>query len=116
LAVYDTNANVTRAADDGTTSHVHQEFRSILSATGYPGDWLSRVSFYVDSHENVERNYEGSYFLPAAIAIPGVGRGNRSRNAKLVPEPLFGVGDKSSEPQYEDCVSRRVPGWERTLK
>jgi hypothetical protein len=58
---YDTNANVTRAAADGTTINVEQEFQSILSAAGYRTDWLSRVSFYVDSHENVERNYEGSY-------------------------------------------------------
>ncbi|OLE23160.1 MAG: hypothetical protein AUG44_22860 [Actinobacteria bacterium 13_1_20CM_3_71_11] len=59
---YDTNANVTRAAADGTTTNVEQEFQSILSAAGYPTDWLSRVSFYIDSHENVERDYEGSYF------------------------------------------------------
>jgi hypothetical protein len=59
---YDTNANVTQAAADGTTTDVQQEFQSILSASGYPRDWLSRVSFYIDSHENVERNYEGSYF------------------------------------------------------
>ncbi len=59
---YATDANINRAAADGTTTNVQQEFQSILSATGYPNDWLTRVSFYVDSHENVERNYQGSYF------------------------------------------------------
>jgi hypothetical protein len=59
---YDTDLDVTRLADDGTTEAVQQELRSILEASGYPAEWLADVAFYVDSHENVERNYEGSYF------------------------------------------------------
>jgi hypothetical protein len=59
---YDTDLNVTRAADDGTTANVQERLLSILSADGYPADWLSQTSFVVDSHENVERNFEGSYF------------------------------------------------------
>jgi hypothetical protein len=59
---YDTDINLTRTAAEGTTANVQQEFLSILFAAGYPADWLSRTSFFADSHENVERNYEGSYF------------------------------------------------------
>jgi hypothetical protein len=60
---YDTGLNLTRAAADGTTANVQRQFLSILSSAGYPADWLARISFVVDSHENVERNFEGSYFL-----------------------------------------------------
>jgi hypothetical protein len=41
---------------------VQQEFLSILGAGGYPAAWLPDVAFDIDSHENVERNYDGSYF------------------------------------------------------
>jgi hypothetical protein len=58
----DTDANVTRCADTGVTAKFEQQFRSILAGIGYPADWLAGTSFCVDSHENVERNYEGSYF------------------------------------------------------
>jgi hypothetical protein len=58
---YDTDLNLTRAAN-GTTANVQREFLSILSSAGYPADWLVCTSFFVDSHENVERNFEGSYF------------------------------------------------------
>lgn len=59
---FDTDANVARCAANGMTARLEQEFRTILARSGYPGDWLAGTSFYVDSHENVERNYEGSYF------------------------------------------------------
>jgi hypothetical protein len=59
---FDTDANVKRCAETGVTARVEEEFRSILAGNGYPTDWLAGSSFYVDSHENVERNYEGSYF------------------------------------------------------
>ncbi len=59
---YDTDLNVGRLDENGTTAALRREFLSILSADGYPREWLHDVGFSVDSHENVERNYEGSYF------------------------------------------------------
>jgi hypothetical protein len=59
---YDTDRSVADLDHDGTTARVQQEFLSILDAGGYPAAWLPDVAFYVDSHENVERNYDGSYF------------------------------------------------------
>jgi hypothetical protein len=59
---YDTDANLAGFADSGTTASVEQQFRSILADSGYPADWLAAVSFAVDSHENVQRNFAGSYF------------------------------------------------------
>lgn len=59
---YDTNANVERCAATGTTTNVQAKFLSILSDNGYPANWLEDTSFQVDSHENVERNFQGSYF------------------------------------------------------
>ncbi|MFE9918189.1 hypothetical protein ACFYPG_23810 [Micromonospora sp. NPDC005553] len=59
---FDTHANVARCASNGVTARLEQEFRTILTRSGYPAEWLAGTSFYVDSHENVERNYKGSYF------------------------------------------------------
>jgi hypothetical protein len=59
---YDTDRSVADLDRDGTTARVQQEFLSILGAGGYPAAWLPDVAFEVDSHENVERNYDGSYF------------------------------------------------------
>lgn len=39
-----------------------EKFLAILAENGYPADWLADTSFEVDSHENVERNFDGSYF------------------------------------------------------
>jgi hypothetical protein len=59
---YDSAANVARCAASGTTDEAEHQLLSILADDGYPADWLAGTSFYVDSHENVERNFEGSYF------------------------------------------------------
>jgi hypothetical protein len=60
---YDTDLNVRRLTEDGTDANLRREFLAILGADGYPPEWLSQVDFLADSHENVERNYEGSYFF-----------------------------------------------------
>ncbi len=57
----DSDASVARLQADGTIERLRQEFLSRLSATDYPADWLPDIAFVVDSHENVVRNYEGSY-------------------------------------------------------
>ncbi|MBE1491864.1 hypothetical protein [Plantactinospora soyae] len=59
---YDTDASAELCARTGVTADVEQKFMSILSDDGYPAGWLAETSFQVDSHENVERNFEGSYF------------------------------------------------------
>ena len=59
---YDTDVNAARFANSGLTTRVEQRFRSILASRGYPTDWLAAIAFAVDSHGNVERNFEGSYF------------------------------------------------------
>jgi hypothetical protein len=59
---YDTDVNVANLADSGLTTSIEEQFRSILTNSSYPADWLAAISFTADSHENVERNFEGSYF------------------------------------------------------
>ena len=59
---YDTDASVADCAGSGTTADVQERFLRILADNGYPAGWLAETSFMVDSHENVERNFEGSYF------------------------------------------------------
>jgi hypothetical protein len=58
---YDTNVSLSRLDGDGGTARVQEEFLSILRADGYPDWWLSDVSFSAESHENIERDFEGSY-------------------------------------------------------
>jgi hypothetical protein len=59
---YGTDLDVERCTSDGRTALMQGEFLSILSEAGYSAERLAEVIFVVDSHENVERNYEGSYF------------------------------------------------------
>jgi len=59
---YATDLDISRLERDGTTQRLQAEFLAILGAGGYPAEWLSEVVFCVDSAENVERNYDGSYF------------------------------------------------------
>ena len=58
---YDTDRNVADLDRDGTTARMQQEFLSLLGADGYPAAWLPEITFSVDSYENVQRNYQGSY-------------------------------------------------------
>ncbi|HEY4328550.1 MAG TPA: hypothetical protein VGN88_02350 [Phycisphaerae bacterium] len=37
-------------------------FLEILRSLDYPPEWLTGVNFVFDSHEHVERDYEGNYF------------------------------------------------------
>jgi hypothetical protein len=59
---YDSDDDVARLDHDGRSIEVQDELLSLLSADGYPAEWLSKVVFAVDSRANVERNYQGSYF------------------------------------------------------
>jgi hypothetical protein len=59
---YDTDVNVARSARDGSTDRLQREFVDRLARVGYDQRWLEQIEFVVDSHENVVRNYDGSYF------------------------------------------------------
>jgi hypothetical protein len=59
---YDTDASAVALEANGTTATLRREFLAALRALGYPERWLGEIAFDVDSHENVARSYEGSYF------------------------------------------------------
>ena len=59
---YDTDASAAAREADGTTATLRHEFVTALRALGYPDRWVGEIGFCVDSHENVVRSYEGSYF------------------------------------------------------
>ena len=59
---YDTDVSTAAREADGTTATLQSEFVAALRALGYPDQWASEIDFCVDSHENVVRSYEGSYF------------------------------------------------------
>ena len=59
---YDTDASAAARAADGTTAALRREFLAALLELGYPDSWTGDIEFCVDSHENVVRSYEGSYF------------------------------------------------------
>ncbi len=47
---------------NGTIEKVKEVYLRTLEGIKYPSDYLNLVTFYIDSHENVVKNYEGSYF------------------------------------------------------
>jgi hypothetical protein len=59
---YGTDTDVASLDRNGGSQLVKDEFLRLLEADGYPAEWLSEVDFSSDSHENVVRHYEGSYF------------------------------------------------------
>jgi hypothetical protein len=59
---YGTDLDVETCGRDGRTARLQDMFLSILRQVGYPAELLAAVTFVIDSHENVERDYEGSYF------------------------------------------------------
>lgn len=59
---FETNAIIKKYKKDGTEEKVKQQYLTNLKNLSYPPDYLDQVTFVIDSHENVERNFEGSYF------------------------------------------------------
>ncbi len=59
---FDTDERVTDYAANGTSDKVKNKFLNILFEINYPSDYLKEVSFLIDSDENVQKNFEGSYF------------------------------------------------------
>lgn len=59
---FDTDHRVSQYSADGTTELVEATFAAALEGGNYPEAWRCLLSFCVDSHENVEANFQGSYF------------------------------------------------------
>ncbi len=59
---YDTDLSLATCRGDGTSDRLQRQVLAILAGLGYPAEALALVRFFDDSHENVERTYEGSYF------------------------------------------------------
>jgi hypothetical protein len=59
---FDTDKNIQKFEQTGITKMVKDKYLNILSELDYPEDYLSEVTFIIDSEENVKQNYEGSYF------------------------------------------------------
>jgi len=59
---FDTDEIVKIYEKNGTTEKVKKEYLQSLEDLKYPNDYLDQVTFHLDSHENVVKNYEGSYF------------------------------------------------------
>ena len=49
-------------AKSGAIEAIEADFRNILKQLKYPFRRFPRVGFVFDSDENVQKNYEGSYF------------------------------------------------------
>ena len=59
---FETDGHVQSYRTDGTAERVESQFRSYLTESGYPNEWLSLVDCHFSSKETVDRDYEGSYF------------------------------------------------------
>ena len=66
LISYDTDAELERRNADGTSDALKNEFKDELERSGSVLRFErmpENISFDFESHENVIRNYHGSYFL-----------------------------------------------------
>jgi hypothetical protein len=59
---FETDAQLKGSDAHRWTTWLKSELLKILHAHGYPERWLGEVGFAFDSHENVVKNFEGSYF------------------------------------------------------
>ena len=59
---YRTDGQSEQAESLGWPVRLESAFRDVLRSAGYAEESIPEVRFGYDSHENVERNYEGSYF------------------------------------------------------
>jgi len=59
---YEKEIDVKDNDQNGISKRVSQQFLKILSELEYPAELMSEVGFTFDSDENVQANYEGSYF------------------------------------------------------
>ncbi len=59
---YETHDQLQRSGAMQWSERLASHFTELLLGLGYAASWLPEARFYFDSHENVVRNYEGSYF------------------------------------------------------
>jgi hypothetical protein len=59
---YDTDKTKSDYEINGTNDIVKNQYLHLLTELNYPTDYLQEVTFFIDSDENVIKNYEGSYF------------------------------------------------------
>ncbi len=59
---FPTDEDLKRHSGDGTTEAIERDFRNLLKELKYPFRRFPRLGFVFDSDENVQKNYEGSYF------------------------------------------------------
>lgn len=57
-----TDKMVNDYAADGTTELIKEKYLNSLVLLNYPKNYFDEVSFFIDSNENVQKNYNGSYF------------------------------------------------------
>ncbi|MEP4531624.1 MAG: hypothetical protein ABJ004_00970 [Cyclobacteriaceae bacterium] len=58
----DTDDRITEYEQSGTIEQIKKHISENLAEHGYQNDYLEKVFFRIDSHQNVVENYEGSYF------------------------------------------------------
>src|SRR4051812_37165919 len=58
---FPTDADLERHSEVGTLQLAEARYRELLCDTDYPSERFP-VHFFFDSHENVVKNYQGSYF------------------------------------------------------
>lgn len=59
---YDTDNTKTNYEINGVNNLVKKQYLHFLKELNYPTDYLKEIAFFIDSDENVKKNYEGSYF------------------------------------------------------
>jgi hypothetical protein len=59
---YETERDLAERTENDGNERVKERLLAALSEVGYPFARFPNVVFEFDSHENVLRNYEGSYF------------------------------------------------------
>ncbi|HEU5115880.1 MAG TPA: hypothetical protein VFT74_04320 [Isosphaeraceae bacterium] len=57
---YKTDEQLRQAEENGWSDRLSACLVEVLRDLGYAPDWLWRIRFFFDSHENVLRHYEGS--------------------------------------------------------
>ncbi len=62
LLFFDTDKTLSEYDADGTTQLVKEKYLDSLIQLDYPKKYLNEVSFIIDTDENVQKNYQGSYF------------------------------------------------------
>lgn len=59
---FETDEQLRRSNAMGWPDRLSARFTELVERLGYSAAWLPKIRFVLDSHENVVRNYEGSYF------------------------------------------------------